>query len=338
MNENQKKEDGNLFNDTVPQKTPETKVEVKPVENNNAGMANPNGIKKPTDEKPAEKNETGVAVNQPSKSSLAPVNNESRGNMDNVKKTVKSLLSNESMKRRFEEILADNAAGFTANLSVMVSNSAQLSKCEPISVISSAIISASLKLPLDGNLGFAALVPYGDKCTFQIQYKGLIQLCQRSGQYQTIGVTEVHEGQLVSEDPLRGYEFDWKAKKSDNVVGYAAYFKLVNGFEKTVYWDIDKIKKHGLKYSQMYKRNSGLWVTDFDSMAKKTVLKNLLSKWGIMSIDMQKAVIFDQSKPSSIDDDAQPIYIDAIDAESVDVTNDKIANALGKGEEAVEEK
>ena len=302
-------------------------------------MANPNGMKKPeeqpTQEKPKE--ETGVAVNQPSKHSLAPVNNQTNSVMNNVKQTVKTMLSNDSIKKRFDDILKENASAFTANLSIMVSNSSALSKCEPVSVISSAIISASLKLPLDTNLGFAAIVPYGDKATFQIMYKGLIQLAQRSGQYKTIGTAEVYEGQLVSEDPLRGYVFDWNAKKSDKIVGYAAYFMTVNGFEKTVYWPTEKVKKHAGKYSQMYKRNSGLWFTDFDSMALKTVLKNLLSKWGILSIEMQRAITFDQSVPSSTEDDANPIYTDAIEVGNVEEANEKMKAIIEAGTEGENE-
>lgn len=210
--------------------------------------------------------------------------------------TVRSLLSTDNVKVKFQEILKDRAAGFTANLAVMVNNSAALSKCEPLSVISAAVVSASLDLPLDPNLGFAYVIPFGDKAQFQIGYKGLIQLAQRSGQYKTINVTEVYDGELVSENRITGdYEFDSTCRKSDKVIGYAAYFRLLNGFEKTVYQPIEQIDKHGKRFSQTYKKGFGLWKDDFDSMAKKTVLKNLLSKWGILSIEMQKAVKFDQS-------------------------------------------
>ena len=108
--------------------------------------------------------------------------------------TVKSLLSTENVKAKFQEILKDKATGFTANLAVMVNNSAALSKCEPLSVISAAVVAASLDLPLDPNLGFAAVVPFGQSATFQIMYKGFIQLAMRSGQYKTIGVTEIFYG------------------------------------------------------------------------------------------------------------------------------------------------
>lgn len=241
------------------------------------------------------------------------------------KLTVKNLLSRDDIKFRFNEILKEKSAGFMANLAVMVSNSDNLMKCEPVSVISAAVISASLELPLDPNLGFAAIIPYGKQAQFQIMYKGLIQLAQRSGQYKTIGVTEIYEGEMVSENRLTGeYIFDFTAKTSEKIIGYAAYFSLLNGFEKTVFWTIDQVKKHGKKYSQSFTNSNGRWNIDFDAMAKKTVLKNLIGKWGILSIQMQKAVIFDQSTPTTFTEEAQPEYIDnQNESINIDKINDK---------------
>ena len=225
--------------------------------------------------------------------------------------TVKDLLSRDNVKAKFQDILKDRAAGFTANLAVMVNNSQALSKCDPTTIVSAAVVSASLDLPLDPNLGFAAIVPFGNKAQFQIMYKGLIQLAMRSGQYKTINVTEIYDGELISENRLAGeYEFDFTARKSDKVVGFAAYFKLLNGFEKTVYWPIEQVDKHGKRFSQTYKKGFGLWKDDFDSMAKKTVLKNLIAKWGILSIEMQNAVKYDQG----VIQDEEVEYIDNEDA------------------------
>lgn len=216
--------------------------------------------------------------------------------------TVKSLLSQANVKSKFEEILQSRANAFTANLAVMVNNSPALVKCDPMTVISAAVVAASLDLPIDPNLGFAHIVPYGEKAQFQIGFKGFIQLAMRSGQYSRIGVTEIYEGQLLDENPLTGeYTFDFKAKKSETIIGWAAYFKTVNGFEKTLYWPVEKIKKHGLRFSQTYKKGFGLWKDDFDSMASKTVLKALLSKWGILSTEMQNAVKFDQGVVKSVE-------------------------------------
>ena len=235
--------------------------------------------------------------------------------------TVKSLLSQANVKSKFEEILQSRANAFTANLAVMVNNNAALSKCDPMTVISAAVVAASLDLPIDPNLGFAHIVPYGEKAQFQIGFKGFIQLAMRSGQYSRIGVTEIYEGQLLDENPLTGeYTFDFKAKKSETIIGWAAYFKTVNGFEKTLYWPVEKIKKHGLRFSQTYKKGFGLWKDDFDAMASKTVLKALLSKWGILSTEMQNAVKFDQGVVKSVE--TQEVeYMD----------NDPIAAAFDEG-------
>jgi recombination protein RecT len=244
--------------------------------------------------------------------------------------SVKNLLSQESVKKRFQEILGKNAAGFTANLAVMVNNNQMLAKCEPLTVVSAAVISASLQLPLDPNLGFAAIVPYGNKAQFQIMYKGLVQLAQRSGQYQTINVSEIYEGELIEENRVTGeYVFDFTQKKSDKVIGYTAYFKMVNGFTKTIYWTRAQVEKHGKQYSQMFARGKGKWVENFDAMAKKTLLKSLISKWGILSIEMQKAVRFDQGVVHDVTEDAEVSYVDNDSETRVEPTVD----ALGGHEE-----
>lgn len=238
--------------------------------------------------------------------------------MSNQIQTVKNLLSQDNVKQKFQDILKENAAGFTANLAVMVNNSSTLAKCEPTSIISAAVVSASLNLPLDPNLGFAAIVPFGDKASFQIMYKGLIQLAMRSGQYKTIGVTEICEGEYISGNPLTGeYIFDFEGRTSDKIVGFAAYFSLVNGFEKTIYWPVQQVEAHGKRFSQTYKKGYGLWKDDFISMGKKTVLKNLISKWGVLSIEMQKAVKFDQAVIK--DEETEDIeYLDATEQKSFD--------------------
>src|SRR5690606_5711993 len=115
-----------------------------------------------------------------------------------------------------------------------------------------------------------------------------------SGQFKSISASPIYEGQLISENPLTGYEFDFTKRESDKVIGYAGYFKLINGFEKTLYMTVEELKKHGTRFSQTFKKGYGLWKDDFDSMAIKTVLKLLLSKYAPLSVDMQKAVLTDQ--------------------------------------------
>jgi recombination protein RecT len=170
-----------------------------------------------------------------------------------------------------------------------------------MSIYNAAAMAATLDLPLNNNLGFAYIVPYHNNNTnqtlaqFQLGYKGFIQLAQRSGQIKTISVSEIYEGQLIEENPLKGFVFDFTKKTSDVVIGYAAFFQQLNGFEKTLYMTKGEAEKHGKRYSQTFKKGFGLWSTDFDAMAKKTVLKLLLAGYAPLSIEMQKAIITDQS-------------------------------------------
>jgi recombination protein RecT len=157
---------------------------------------------------------------------------------------------------------------------------------------------ASLDLPFNQVLGFAFIVPFkkGDKIVaqFQIGYKGFIQLAQRSGLFKSINSTPIYKGQIVKNNPLDGFEFDFNVN-SEELIGYAAKFVLLNGFESIQYMTIEEIKKHSSKYSNTYRSGKGFWIENFDAMARKTVLKLLLSRYAPLSIDMQKAVIADQS-------------------------------------------
>lgn len=227
--------------------------------------------------------------------------------------SLKNMLSAESTKKRFEEMLGSKASGFISSVLQVVNNSEYLKNADPTSIMTSAAIAASLDLPINPNLGYSALIPYNDKqrgqiCQFQIMTRGFNQLAIRSGQYLAINNAIVYEGQLIKQDPFKGeYVFDFNSKKSDKVIGYVGYFRLVNGFEKYLYMTVDEVEKHGRKYSQTYRKGYGNWKDDFDGMALKTVLKLLLSKYGYLSIELQKAVTFDQSTVVSNSDDATNI-------------------------------
>lgn len=222
--------------------------------------------------------------------------------------TTKELFSDEKIRAKFQGMLGKKAQGFITSVLQIVASNAMLAKAEPNSIYNAAAVAATLDLPLNNNLGFAYIVPYNQSfqdaegnwqkkqvAQFQLGYKGFIQLAQRSGQFKTIAATPIYEGQLIEENPLTGFVFDFGAKTSDTVIGYAAYFSLINGFEKTLYMTIEEVKKHGGKYSKTFAIKSGLWNTDFDTMATKTVIKLLLSKFAPLSIEMQRAVITDQA-------------------------------------------
>ncbi|MDN6626248.1 MAG: recombinase RecT [Pisciglobus halotolerans] len=206
------------------------------------------------------------------------------------KLTLKGLMNTDMMKQKFDDVLKDKAPGFTTSLLNLVSNDKNLTKCEPMSVATSAMVAATLDLPIDKNLGYAWIIPYGNKATFQLGYKGYIQLAQRSGQYTSLNVIEVYEGELISWNRLtEEFDFDPDGRTSNEVIGYVGYFKLSNGFEKTVYWTKQEIEAHKRRFS----KSGNIWKSDYDAMAKKTVLRNMLSKWGILSIEMQNAVTKD---------------------------------------------
>ena len=208
---------------------------------------------------------------------------------------VKEIFGRDSVIKSLKAMIGSKAQGFATSVLSAVNNNKLLQAADANSIYTSAMVAASLDLPINPNLGFAAIVPYGRSAQFQIMTRGLIQLAIRSGQYAKICNSIVYDGQLVNQNPFTDdYEFDFNAKKSDKVIGYVAYFRTIGGFEKYFYMTKEEAEAHGKKYSKSY--DSGVWKTGFDSMALKTVLKLLLSKYGILSIEMQRAITLDQAE------------------------------------------
>lgn len=256
------------------------------------------------------------------------------------KSKVKNFLKNEAVQKSIKDTLGDKAQQFTASLLSLVGNDELLAQAEPNSLFSAALTAASLDLPINKNLGFAHIIGYKNnrkngvvEAQFQIGYKGFIQLAQRTGQYKTINATAVYEGQLISEDPLGGNEYDWAAKTSDKIVGYVSRFVLVTGFESDLYMSVEQITKHAMKYSQAFKSGYGPWKDNFDAMALKTVIKLNISKYGPQSTELQKAMTFDQAVVKG--DDAE--YPDGLDLDDVGASDDKKAAIIeaAKGKPAV---
>lgn len=248
--------------------------------------------------------------------------------------TINSLFSQENTKKKFQELLGSRSTSFMTSVLQIAASSDLLKSADPMSIYQAAAVAATLDLPLNNSLGFAYIVPFNNKkagrveAQFQLGYKGYIQLAMRSGQFKTISASPVYSGQLISENPLTGFEFDFSKRNGEKIIGYAGYFRLINGFEKTIYMSVEDLKNHGLKFSQTYKKGFGLWKDDFDSMATKTVLKLLLSKYAPLSVDMQKAIITD----SSIVRDADSDDVDYVDNDSkfddIEViTEEKVANS-----------
>lgn len=219
-------------------------------------------------------------------------------------KSITTYLNEDSVKQSIENALGQRTQQFITTVSSLVSKDEKLQACDKKSLMSACLTASSLDLPINQNLGFAYIIPYYDSKTkktyaqFQMGYKGFIQLAQRSGQFVRINATDVREGELKHQDMLTGdYVFEWlqEDREKAKVVGYVAYMQLTNGFSKTLYMSNKELEKHGLKYSATYKRGFGLWKTDFNAMAQKTVLKMLLSKYAPLTTDMQKAQVYDQA-------------------------------------------
>ena len=236
------------------------------------------------------------------------------------KNPVKLFFDRPEVQSKFLDLMNNDkqkkTAFITSVLQIVASNSL-LMKADANSIYQCAAVAATLNLPLNNNLGFAYIIPYNNKqpdgtfktvAQFQIGYKGFIQLAQRSGQFKSINAAPIYKGQIKNENALDGYEFDFTVK-SDELVGYAAKFKLINGYEAVLFMTVEQLKKHGGKYSKTFTQKFGLWTTDFDAMAQKTVLKLLLAKYAPLSIDMQKAVMTDQSMIVNADEE-KFIYID----------------------------
>lgn len=222
-------------------------------------------------------------------------------------------IANPKTQEYLASVLAERKGSFVNNLTALVANDVSLQNCQPLTVMFAALKATALNLPLDKSLGMAFVIPYRDNKTntmvaqFQIGYKGIKQLALRSAQFAIIpNATEVKEGELVSRNRLTGeckFNFleneEERAKKK--TIGYASYFRLLNGAESTFYMSIEEMEAHALRYSQTYRskdartKSASKWTTDFDDMAKKTVIKLNLSRNAPLSVEMQDAIQADQS-------------------------------------------
>nr|DAQ89952.1 MAG TPA: RecT protein [Caudoviricetes sp.] len=253
-------------------------------------------------------------------------------------KTLKGMLEMPAYKNKFNEMLGKKAAGFMSSIIAVTNNNKYLAKANPATVIGAAAQAAMLDLPINQSLGFAYIVPYGNEAQFQLGYKGYIQLAQRSGQYVDIGAKTVYEGELEYENRLLD-KFKFGERTGDKVIGYLAYFRLTNGFEKMLFMELDEMIAHAKKYSKNYKGGTDKWgLTDFNTMAEKTVLKRLLSKYGplsIESIQMSQALsndggVISMNKDGEFDVDFSGETIDAEYEETVEEHSSDTYNVAGE--------
>lgn len=212
-------------------------------------------------------------------------------------------LSNDNTKKYLNSILGERSGQFITSLA---GSSEMLKNCDRNSLLACALKAVSMELPFDPNLGFTWCVPYGKTATFQIGSKGYIQLALRTGQYKFIGSRDVREGEFLGRNFVGDPDIKWLSDEeriSKKIIGYMAGLELLNGFRKIIFWSNQEVENHAIRYSQSYRKykktgnkSDAIWASQFEKMAEKTVLKALISKYGIMSTDMQKAVISDHAK------------------------------------------
>ena len=235
-----------------------------------------------------------------------------------------SYLTQEAVKNQINNVIGgENGQRFISSIVSAVNNNHQLAECSNQSILSGALLGESLKLSPSPQLGQYYLVPFNDKqrgkvAQFQLGYKGYIQLAIRSGQYKKLNVLAIKEGELIKFNPLTE-EIDVRLIEDEDerekapTIGYYAMFEYVNGFRKAIYWSKTRMENHAKKYSAGYSRDLQhgtqytFWSKDFDAMAYKTMLRQLISKWGIMSIDMQNAL---ESDMAVINEDGSKDYVD----------------------------
>lgn len=265
---------------------------------------------------------------------------------------LKNMLNAESVQAQFKNALGKNSGTFVASVIDLYNGDKSLQQCEPKAVVMEALKAAVLHLPINKALGYAFIIPFNNsrkvkytdeqgvererwekvmEPTFQIGYKGLIQLAMRTGQYRTLNADAVYEGELRKVNKLTGeIAFDGE-RTSDKVIGYFCYFELLNGFAKTLYMTVEQMAMHAKRFSKGLKKETTVeslislaalpvsdsstvgWMGNFHGMAIKTVIRNLLSKYGYLSVEMQNAIAddYEGETTGSTPEDQTPVVMDA---------------------------
>jgi recombination protein RecT len=259
-------------------------------------------------------------------------------NLAQRKVSLTAYITKDAVRDQINRVIGgkDSQKFITSIISAVNANPA-LQDCENSSILSGALLGASLKLSPSPQLGHYYLVPFNDKnkgkvAQFILGYKGYIQLAIRSGMYKRLNVTAIKEGELIKYDPLTeeievSLIEDEDVRENTPTVGYYAMYEYNNGFRKSLYWSKKKMENHANKYSKGYSARKGytFWEKDFDSMAAKTMIRQLIGKWGIMSIEMQNAY---ESDGAVINDDGSKNY--------VELAEDNIINVAAESEETID--
>ena len=249
-----------------------------------------------------------------------------------------AMLENTRTQEYLTNVLGEKKQTFVSNMVALVSSNKALSECDPSTIMFSCLKATALSLPLDPSLGLAWVLPYKDNknnttvATFQLGAKAYIQLALRTAQYRKINVRDVREGEIVGEDFVSG-EMQFKKLEKDRsnapIIGYVAMFELINGFSKQFYMSVEELDAHAKRFSQTYRKGYGLW-SDKEmrpAMMEKTILKRLLSKYGVLSVEMEQAI---KSDSAVLGENDAVRYIDneenAIDMEKAQAVAEKFAD------------
>lgn len=253
------------------------------------------------------------------------------------KQGIASFLTSEKARENIINVVGEkDAQRFISSVVSAVQTNPSLAECTNSSILSAALLGQSLNLPHSPQLGLYYFVPYKTKngiteAQFQISYRGIIALAMRTGQYKKIHAVEIKQGELISYNPIEDeYKFepitDYSERQKLPTIGYFGFFELINGFRKELYWSKEQMDAHAKRYSASYRKGwaSSIWSTDFDKMALKTILKQLLNRFGTMSVEMQMAYSSDQAV---LNEQFVPEYVDNVPDEpekAVDVMADVI--------------
>ena len=251
---------------------------------------------------------------------------------------ISAYLLHDAVKAQINNVVGKDGQRFIASVVSAVTVNPELQDCSNASILSAALQGESLKLSPSPQLGAYYMVPYdgndGKVAQFQIGYKGYIQLAIRSGQYKKLNVLAIKEGELVSFDPLTeeievNLIEDEELREKTSTVGYYAMYELINGFRKAIYWSRKKMESHALKYSQGYKKDKekgwsySFWSKDFDAMACKTMIRQLIGHYGVMSVEFETAYTADMAV---INEDGSKEYVDNIvEGEATEIVNEEPA-------------
>lgn len=241
--------------------------------------------------------------------------------------SVKQLVHDAAFIKQAQDVLGSGTQQFMSSVLSLNNSNQELQKCDPVKLYNCCLMAAAIKLPFNQNLGQAYIIAYKGEPQLQIGWKGFVQLAQRSGQFKTLGANPVYENEIGGIDPMTAeIIFDFKLEKSGKVVGYMAYFELLNGFKKNLYMPVADLQRHGKKYSQTFKKGYGVWVDNFEAMAMKTVIKLLLNKFAPLSIDMAKAIEIDQADDQGDYADNKP-RVQIVEAELGESEEDRKSGA-----------